>query len=116
MVSDGRRVSTCLPLCRSVCAVEVDDDERVDSRTADRPCSSGVASLPTGGLPERGLTCLMRDAGLLGSETPGEYEDMELGVEERLKRLGESEYPVEGVVEGAYCGNAGAIISVGPSS
>lgn len=56
-VSDGRRVGAGFPFCR------VDDT---------RPCSSGVISLATGGLPDKGLTCRMRTAGLLGSETPGE--------------------------------------------
>lgn len=41
---------------------------------------------------------------------------MDVGVEELLKRLGDSEYPVDGVVDGAYWGSEGAIISVGPSS
>jgi hypothetical protein len=41
---------------------------------------------------------------------------MEVGVEEILNGLGDSEYRVEGVVDTAYCGAGGGSISVGPTS
>lgn len=69
-----------------------------------------------GGLLSSGLTCLVLVADLIDSATPGEYDDMEFGVEDTLKGPGDSEYRVEGVAERAYCGVGSGNISVGPTS
>jgi hypothetical protein len=47
---------------------------------------------------------------------PGEYEDIDVGVEETLNGPGDPEYRVEGVAESAYCGVGSGKISVGPIS
>jgi hypothetical protein len=47
---------------------------------------------------------------------PGEYDDIDVGVEETLKGLGDPEYRVEGVAESAYCGVGSGNMSVGPIS
>jgi hypothetical protein len=47
---------------------------------------------------------------------PGEYDDIDVGVEETLKGPGDPEYLVEGVAERAYCGVGRGKISVGPIS
>jgi hypothetical protein len=47
---------------------------------------------------------------------PGEYEEIDVGVEETLKGLGDPEYRVDGVAESAYCGVGSGRISVGPIS
>jgi hypothetical protein len=69
-----------------------------------------------GGLLSSGLTCLVLVVDLIDSATPGEYDDMEFGVEDTLKGPGDSEYRVEGVAERAYCGVGSGSISVGPTS
>ena len=105
---DGRRVAKdagnlsipCFAFCRSACTVEVDDEDGAAERTDEEPCSSSAILLV--GLFDNGLACRKRGAGLLGSATPGEYDDIEVGVDDMLNRLGDSEYPVDGVVEGAY--------------
>jgi hypothetical protein len=56
----------------------------------------------------------MRVLLFVDNATPGEYEDMDVGVEDTLKGPGDSEYRVEGVVERAYCGAGSGRMSVGP--
>lgn len=69
-----------------------------------------------GGLLCKGLVCLILEEALFDKITPGEYEDIEVGVEETLKGPGDSEYRVDGVVERVYCGVGSGKISVGPAS
>jgi hypothetical protein len=64
--------------------------------------SSGVLYLATEGLACKGLTCRVRLVVFADTTTPGEYEDMEVGVDETLNGPGDPEYRVEGVVERAY--------------
>ena len=117
-------MTDCFSLCLDTSAsiVEVDGEEFVDSRTDERVCwrtlgSSGVRRRVTGGgLLCSGLVCLVRVVDLIDSATPGEYDDMEVGVEETLKGPGDSEYRVDGVVDRAYCGAGRGKISVGPTS
>lgn len=86
--------------------MEADDNDVDDSRTDERACccrmlgSSCDRFRVTGGLLSRGLACLVRTE-LFDNTMPGEYEDMEVGVEETLNGPGDSEYRVEGVVESA---------------
>jgi hypothetical protein len=47
---------------------------------------------------------------------PGEYDDIDVGVEETLNGPGDPEYLVEGVADRAYCGVGRGKISVGPIS
>jgi hypothetical protein len=47
---------------------------------------------------------------------PGEYDDIEVGVDDTLKGPGDPEYLVDGVAESAYCGVGSCRISVGPIS
>jgi hypothetical protein len=53
---------------------------------------------------------------LVDRVTPGEYEDMDVGVEDILKGPGDSESRVDGVEDRAYCGVGSGRISVGPAS
>ena len=95
----GRRAGEglSLVLTPSASIVEADDEEVEDSRTAERACfclttaSSGVRCLVTGGLPCKGLACLTRVVFLEDRATPGEYEDIDVGVEDTLKGPGDSE-------------------------
>jgi hypothetical protein len=77
--------------------------------------SSGVLCRVTGGLLCNGLACLVR-CEFLDIAVPGEYDDMDVGVEETLNGPGDPEYRVEGVAESAYCGVGSGRISVGPIS
>ena len=85
----------------------MDEEEVEDSRTEGSPCcwrelsSSGVLCLVTGGRLCSGLDCFVREV-LLEKVAPGEYEDIDVGVDEMLKGPGDSEYRVEGVVDSAY--------------
>jgi len=85
--------------------VEVDEDD--DSRTGARPRSfvlpdtSSVLTREAKGRWRLGLGCFARELALTTS--PGEADDMEVGVELTLN--GPGEYPVEGVeVDKAYRG------------
>lgn len=77
--------------------VEADDEDVDDSLTEERLCScrkvgsSGVRCLVTGGLLCNGLVCLKRALLLVDKATPGEYDDMDVGVEETLNGPGDSE-------------------------
>lgn len=76
--------------------VDTDDDDVEDSLTVDRACgwrlfiSSGVLCRVTGGLLCRGLACRVR-LEALDSVVPGEYDDIDVGVDETLKGPGDSE-------------------------
>lgn len=100
--------------------MDVDDEEVEDSRTDESPCclrklsSSGVLCRTTGGLLCKGLACRTRVVDFVDNATPGEYDDIDVGVEDTLNAPGDSEYRVEGVVEIAYCGIGRGRISVGP--
>lgn len=95
------------PSRRSVpLTVDEDDDEVKDSRTAVRPrlCkimeSSGNGMpgnfrLVTGGRLRVGLSCFLLIGALIGVETPGDCDDMDVGVEVLLKAPGDSERRVE---------------------
>jgi hypothetical protein len=48
---------------------------------------------------------------LIDRAAVGEYDDIDVGVEDTLNGPGDSEYRVEGVVETAYCGFGGDKIS-----
>jgi hypothetical protein len=110
-----------LGLLPSATTVEAEDEEVDDSRTVDRAwglrvvTSSGVLWRVTGGLLCSGLACLVR-CEFLDMVLPGEYEEIDVGVEETLKGLGDPEYRVDGVAESAYCGVGSGRISVGPIS
>lgn len=111
----GATLASCLLLCWSLIAVarivEVDEDEFVDSLSAVKPCRFVLGSrasfdaLPallrvTGGLLSAGLGCLVLEAGKrMGATSPGDTEDMEVGVVSRLYEPGpgDSEYLVEGL-------------------
>lgn len=86
--------------------VDVEDEDVDDSRTEESPCWWRILTVSllllraTGGRLSSGLVCLTRGA-LLVITTPGEYEDMDVGVEETLNGPGDSEYLVEGVDERA---------------
>lgn len=54
-----------------------------------------------GGLLSNGLACRTLVVVLLVRAAPGEYEDIDVGVEDTLNGPGDSEYLVEGVVESA---------------
>lgn len=77
--------------------------------------SSGVRCRVVGSLFCNGLACLVR-SDVFDSVTPGEYDDIDVGVDEMLKAPGDSEYRVDGVAESAYCGVGKGRISVGPIS
>lgn len=81
----------------------VDDDEEdvADSLTAVSPrvcegmmSSGGNFLRVTGGRLRVGLICLLNGA-LIGVPTPGDCDDMEVGVEVRLKFPGDSDRRVE---------------------
>lgn len=105
----------------SATTVEADDDDVDDSRTVDNVCgcrlllSSGVLCRVTGGRLCRGLICFVR-MDVRESEVPGEYEDIDVGVDDVLKAPGDSEYRVDGVTDNAYCGVGTGRMSVGPIS
>jgi hypothetical protein len=104
-----------------VTTVEADEEDVEDSRTVESVCgfrvfdSSGVLCRVTGGLLCNGLACFVR-CEFLDKALPGEYEDMDVGVEETEKGPGDPEYLVEGVAERAYCGVGRGNMSVGPIS
>lgn len=101
--------------------VEADDDEVDDSRTVDSVCgcrlllSSEFLCRVTGGRLCRGLICFVR-TDVRESEVPGEYDDIDVGVDDVLNAPGDSEYRVDGVTESAYCGAGRGRMSVGPIS
>lgn len=76
--------------------MEVDDEDVDDSRTVESVwgCrvvfSSGVRCRVVGGLFSKGLACLTRRDDL-ERVTPGEYDDIEVGVDEMLNAPGDSE-------------------------
>lgn len=100
----GRGPLAIFSLCLAPSArtVDADDEDVEDSRTEESARSSGVLCLVMGGLDCNGLACLVRTVDLVDKATPGEYEDIDVGVDETLKGPGDSEYRVEGVVERAY--------------
>lgn len=53
---------------------------------------------------------------MVDNVTPGEYEDIDVGVEDILNGPGDSESRVDGVVDRAYNGVGSGNISVGPAS
>ena len=86
--------------------MEDDDEEVPDSRNAGSPwlCERWLSScgrkfptlrLVTGGRLRVGLTCLTLIGDFAGRGIPGEYEDMDVGVDVRLKALGDSERRVD---------------------
>lgn len=101
--------------------VDEDDEEVKDSRTAVRPrlreilessCSGtpGNFRLVTGGRLRVGLSCFLPMGALIGVETPGDCDDMDVGVEVLLKAPGDSERRVDeplsakvGVGGGKFC-------------
>lgn len=122
----GRAVSPLkdclfLDLPPSVTTVEVDEEDVEDSRTVERVCglrvfvSSGVLCLVTGGRLCKGLACFVR-CEFRDRAVPGEYDDIDVGVDETLNGPGDPEYLVEGVAERAYCGAGRGRTSVEPSS
>lgn len=110
------------PSRRSVpLTVDEDDEEVKDSRTAVRPrlckiLESSRSGLPgnfrlvTGGRLRVGLSCVLLIGALIGVETPGDCDDMDVGVEVLLKAPGDSERRVDeplstkvGVGGGKFC-------------
>lgn len=95
------------PSRRSVpLTVDEDDEEVKDSRTAVRPrlrtmlessCRGmpGTFRLVTGGRLRVGLSCFLLIGALTGVETPGDCDDMDVGVEVLLKAPGDSERRME---------------------
>lgn len=77
--------------------------------------SSGVLCRVTGGLLCSGLACFVR-CEFRDKVLPGEYDDIDVGVEETLNGPGDPEYIVEGVAVRAYCGVGRGRMSVGPIS
>lgn len=102
--------------------VDADDEELGDSLSAGAAClcrlagSSRASCRETGGFECKGLTCRIRDALLFEKTVPGEYDDMDVGVDDTLKGPGDSEYLVDGVVDRAYWGVGSGKISVGSTS
>lgn len=111
--------------------VDEDDEEVNDSRTAVRPrlcrrlessCSGmpGNFRLVTGGRLRVGLSCFLPIGALIGVETPGDCDDMDVGVEVLLKAPGDSERRVDeplsakvGVGGGKFCaGNVSWVLRV----
>ena len=111
--------------------VDEDDEEVKDSRTAVRPrlcnrlgssCSGmpGNFRLVTGGRLRVGLSCFLPIGALIGVETPGDCDDMDVGVEVLLKAPGDSERRVDeplsakvGVGGGKFCaGNTSWVLRV----
>lgn len=97
--------------------VDEDDDEVADSLTAVRPllCEGMISSagnflLDTGGRLLVGLICLLKGA-LIDVPTPGDCDDMDVGVEVRLKFPGDSERRVDDPLSwtnvGVGCGRVG---------
>ena len=76
--------------------MEAEDEDVEDSRTIESVCgcrmlpSSGVRCRVTGGLLCKGLACRVRSE-VLDNVTAGEYDDMDVGVEETLNGPGDSE-------------------------
>jgi hypothetical protein len=109
-----------LPL--SATTVDAEDAEFEDSLTEESACrwrwpnSSAVLCRTTGGRLCSGLACRTRVVLLDEIAVAGEYDDMDVGVEDTLKGPGDSEYRVEGVVETAYCGVGSVRISLGSIS
>ena len=106
----GDRRDLVRPFCASVASgrstpltVDEDDEDVSDSRKAGSPCvlalsrPSWCAASPSlllviGGRLRKGLSCLGLDADFEGAKTiPGEWEDIEVGVEVLLKGPGDSE-------------------------
>ena len=81
--------------------VDEEDEDVTDSRTDARPRTSlsglfrFIRSPVTGGRLLVGLDCLGLRGDLLGRDMLGEYDDIEVGVEVRLKEPGDSERRVE---------------------
>jgi hypothetical protein len=90
----GDCFSLCLP--PSATTVDVEDEDVDDSRTVESVlglrelASSGVLCRVTGGLLCRGLACFVR-CEFLDRAVPGEYDDIDVGVEETLKGPGDPE-------------------------
>ena len=106
---------------RSVTTVDAEDEDVEDSRTMERVCgvrvlvSSGVLWRVTGGRLCNGLACFVR-CEFRESAVAGEYDDIDVGVDETLNGPGDPEYLVEGVAERAYCGVGSCKMSVDPRS
>lgn len=97
--------------------VDEDEDEVKDSRTDGRPalcvrcvssgcCAFGNFLLVTGGRLRVGLVCLLNGV-LAGVPMPGDADDMDVGVEVRLKAPGDSERRVEEPLSWAKVGVGG---------
>lgn len=97
--------------------VDEDDDEVADSLTAVKPllCEGTTSSvgnflLVTGGRLLVGLICRLNGA-LTGVPTPGDCDDMDVGVEVLLKLPGDSERRVDDPLSwtkvGVGCGRFG---------
>ena len=82
--------------------VDEDDEEVKDSRTAVRPrlremLESSCSGMPgnfrrvTGGRLRVGLSCFLFIGALIGVDTPGDCDDIDVGVEVLLKAPGDSE-------------------------
>lgn len=119
-----RSERACEPSRRSAAfTVDEDEDEVADSRTDGRParcvrcgsswcCALGNFLLVTGGRLRVGLVCLLNGA-FAGVPMPGDADDMEVGVEVRLKAPGDSDRRVDeplswakvGVGGGRFCVN-----------
>ena len=98
--------------------VDDDDEEVADSRTAVNPllCDTGISSagnflLVTGGRLLVGLVCRRRGT-LIGVPTPGEWEDMDVGVEVRLKFPGDSDRRVDEPLSWANAEESGGTFGV----
>lgn len=110
-IVDTLLFSLSLPPLSEARRVEVDEDE--DSRTVESPgesmlpVASSVSFRDVDGLLRAGLCCPAPEPFLEAAEsrTPGEWEDIEVGVEVMLK--GPGEYPVDGVADNAYIGVGG---------
>ena len=101
--------------------VDEDDEEVKDSRTAVKPrlwemlesSGSGMPGnfrLVTGGRLRVGLSCFLLIEAFIGVDTPGDWDDIDVGVEVLLKAPGDSERRVDdplsakvGVGGGKFC-------------
>ena len=112
---DGRSVfpKRFEPARDSGLTVDEEEDDVPDSRTAVSPvlrgtvCSSCCIKrsanlfLVTGGRLLVGLVVLARKGALMGVGTPGDWDDIEVGVDVRLNAPGDSERRVEEPLSGA---------------
>lgn len=110
------------PVLDSGLMVDEDEDEVADSRTDARPVVRGAAfssrairSIPlveTGGRLRVGLVVLGLKGAFKGVGTPGDWDDIDVGVEVRLNAPGDSDRRVEEPLSWPWVGVGGGSVDV----